>query len=91
MVEDKIRVTILANTCGTRYSFIDEEFIEKVYQILEIKLQCLIKLKHIQEFDDRAMKFIIRTIYSTLTIGIYIENLTALLITKLEVHPIIFN
>ena len=39
--------TILANTCATRYGFIDEEFVEIVYQVLEIKLQHLIKPKQI--------------------------------------------
>ena len=36
---------ILANTCVTRYSFIDKKFVKTVYQIVEIELQCLIKLK----------------------------------------------
>ena len=29
--------TILANTCATRYGFIDEKFAETVCQVLEIK------------------------------------------------------
>ena len=36
--------TILANTCATRYYFIDKKFMETVCQVLEIKLQRLIKL-----------------------------------------------
>ena len=30
-------VTTLANTCTTRYSFVDKKFGEKVCQVLEIK------------------------------------------------------
>ena len=30
--------TILADTCAIRYGFIDEEFMEIVCQVLEIKL-----------------------------------------------------
>ena len=39
--------TILANTCATGYSFIDEKFVERVCQILEIESQRLIKPKQI--------------------------------------------
>lgn len=34
----KILATILADTCATKYGFINEEFAEKVWQTLEIKL-----------------------------------------------------
>ena len=39
--------TKLADTCATRYDFIDEEFVKIVCQVLEIKPQCLIKPKEI--------------------------------------------
>ena len=42
---NKIMAIILANTCATRYGFIDENFTKKVCQFLEIKPQCLIKPK----------------------------------------------
>lgn len=35
----------LANTCTIKYDYIDEKFVEKICQILEIKPQCLIKPK----------------------------------------------
>ena len=35
--------TILANTYTIRYGFIHEKFVEKIYQVLKIKSQCLIK------------------------------------------------
>ena len=47
ILENKIIATTLANTCATRYGFIDEKFAEIVYQILEIEPQCLIKPKQI--------------------------------------------
>ena len=81
----------LANTCATRYSFIDEEFAKTVCQILEIKPQCLIKPKQIQRFDGRAAKPITHAIYPTLTIDTHTENLTSLLITKLENHLMILG
>lgn len=36
---------ILANTFAIRYNFINKEFAKTVCQVLEIKLQYLIKLK----------------------------------------------
>ena len=39
--------TTLADTCITEYSFIDEEFAKTICQVLEIKLQRLIKPKQI--------------------------------------------
>ena len=50
---NKLIATTLANTCATGYGFIDKEFAETVCQILEIKPQCLIKLKQIQRFDGK--------------------------------------
>ena len=84
-------VTILANTCATRYDFIDEEFTKIVCQVLEIEPQCLIKPKQMQKFDGKAPKSITHAIYPTLTIGIYTKNLTPLLITKLENHLMILS
>ncbi len=40
---NKIKATTLADTCATGYSFIDEEFVETVCQVLEIEPQRLIK------------------------------------------------
>ena len=54
--ENKIRATILAHTYATGYGFIDEEFAKTVCQVLEIELQCLIKLKQIQGFDNKTAK-----------------------------------
>ena len=87
----KIMATTLANTCAIGYSFIDEEFAETVCQVLEIKPQCQIKLKQIQEFDGRAAKPIIHAIYLTLTIGTHTESLGSLLIIKLRNHLIILG
>ena len=81
----------LANTCTTRYGFIDEEFAEIICQVLKIKLQRLIKLKQIQRFDGRPVKSITHAIDLSLTIGIHIENLALLWITKLGNHPMIFG
>ena len=83
--------TILTNTCAIGYSFIDEKFVETVCQVLEIKPQCLIKLKQIQRFNGRAAKPITHAIYPILTIGTHTENLTLLLITKLGNYPMIFG
>ena len=82
---------ILANTCATGYSFIDEEFANTVCQVLEIKSQRLIKPKQIQGFDGRAAKPITHAIYPTLTVGTHTESLAPLLITKLGNHPMIFS
>lgn len=35
--KNKIKAILLANTCATRYGFIDKKFIKKVCQILKIK------------------------------------------------------
>ena len=83
--------TILANTCATEYSFIDEEFAETVCQVLEIKPQRLIKPKQIQRFDGKAAKPITHAIYPTLTVGTHTKNLALLLIKKLRNYPIILG
>ena len=44
---NKIMTITLANTCATRYGFIDKEFMKIVCQVLEIKPQRLIKPKQI--------------------------------------------
>ena len=88
---NKIRAKTLADTCATGYSFIDEEFVETVCQVLEIKSQRLIKPKQIQGFDGRAAKPIPHAIYPTLTIGTDTKSLAPLLITKLENHPMILD
>ena len=90
-LEKKIRATTLADTCATRYGFIDEEFAETVCQVLEIEPQRLIKPKQIQGFDGRAAKPITHAIYPTLTVGDHIESLAPLLITKLGNHPMILG
>ncbi len=62
MLGNKIKVTTLANTCTTGYSFIYQKFVETVYQILKMKSQCLIKPKLIQKLDGKATKPISYTI-----------------------------
>lgn len=57
--------TLLVHICPIKYSFIDEELMERVYEIPEIKLQYLIKPKQIWWFDDSVRKTIIQTIYLT--------------------------
>lgn len=90
-LRNKIKVTILADICATRYSFIDEKFVKIIYQVLKIASQHLINPKQIQKFDGRAAKPIIYAIYLTLTIGTHTENFAFLLITKIENYPIIFG
>ena len=63
--------TTLANTCATEYGFIDEEFVETICQVLEIKPQHLIKLKQIQGFDGRDARPITHAIYPTPTVYLY--------------------
>lgn len=46
-IKNKIMVTILANIFATGYGFINEKFVKTICQILEIKLQYLIKPKQI--------------------------------------------
>lgn len=88
---NKIIAIILANICATRYCFIDEEFAEKVCQVLEIEPQRLIKPKQIQRFDGRAAKPIIHAIYPTLTMGTHTESLAPFLITNLGNHFMILR
>ena len=88
---NKTRATTLVDTYATGYGFINEEFAETVCQVLEIKLQRLIKPKQIQRFDGRAAKPITYAIYPILTIGAHTESLAPLLITKLRNHPIILG
>lgn len=47
IIRNKIINRTLVNTYTTRYSFIIKKFIEKVFQVLGIKLQQLIKPKQI--------------------------------------------
>lgn len=49
---NKIRATTLVNIYATKFGFIDKIFAKIIYQKLEIELQCLIKLKFIERFDD---------------------------------------
>ena len=83
--------TTLADTCVTRYCFIDEKFAKIVWQFLEIKPQRLIKPKQIQGFDARAAKPITYAIYLTIIVGTHTKNLTSLLITKLQNYPMILG
>ena len=87
----RIMATILANTCATRYGFIDKKFAKIVCQVLEIEPQRLIKPKQIQRFDGRATQPITHAIYPTLTIGTHSKNLASLLITKLRNHLMILG
>ena len=75
--------TTLANTYATGYGFIDEKFAETVCQVLEIKLQHLIKPKPIQRFDSNAAKPSTHAICPILPFGTHTKNLALLLITKL--------
>lgn len=81
----------LANSYATRYSFIIKKFANIVYQIFKIKLQCLIKFKQIQKFDNRVTKSIIHAIYFIFIISTYIKNLAPLLISKLRNYLIILS
>ena len=81
---------ILANTYITKYSFINKKFAEIICQVLEIKPQYLIKLKQIQEFNNKTVKLITYIIYLILIIGTHIKSFIILLIIKLENHFIIF-
>lgn len=47
ILKNKIMAIISANTFITRYDFIDYKFADILCQILEMKLQCLIKFKQI--------------------------------------------
>lgn len=82
---------ILANTFVTRYGFINTKFAKKVYQIFEIKSQCLIKQKQIQKFNSKAAKFITYVIYPILTMDTYIKSLALLFIIKLGNYLMIFS
>ena len=88
---NKIMAIILANTGATRYNFIDEEFIEIICQVLEIKPQYLIKPKQIQRFDSRTAKPITHAIYFTLIFDIYTESFAFLLVINLENYLIILS
>ena len=74
--------TTLAKTCVTRYSFIDEEFLEIVYYIFEIESQHLIKPKQIIEFDDKVAKAITHILEATLITSTYTVRLDLLIITE---------
>lgn len=47
ILENKIIATTFANICVIEYGFINNKFAKIVCQVLEIELQCLIKLKQI--------------------------------------------
>lgn len=78
---NKIIVTILIDICTTRYYFINDKFVEKVCQIIEIKLQ------QIQGFYGKAAQSISNIIYPTLIICTDTANVFYLLITKLRNNP----
>ena len=91
ILRNKIRATILVDTCAIEYGFIDKEFAKTVCQVLEIESQRLIKPKQIQEFDGKTAKPITHAIYPSLTIGAHTKSLAPLLITKLGNHPMILG
>ena len=88
---NKIKVTILVDTCATGFGYIDEKFAEIVCEKLEIQPQRLIKPKPIQGFDGRAAQPVTHAIYPTLSVGNHTESLAPLLITKLGQHPMILG
>ncbi len=90
-LENKINVIILVDASATGYGFINEKFIEIIYQMLEIELQCLTKQKAIQGFDGRAAQPVSHAIYLILSVGSHIKSLASLLITKLGHHLMIFS
>lgn len=91
IVDYKIKAIILVDTCTIGFGFINKKFMRIVYKRLGIQTQRLIKLKPIQEFDSRAAKLIIYTIYSILFVGKNIKSLASLLITKLGQYLMIFG
>ena len=86
---NKIKATILVDTCAIGYGFTDKKFVETVCKTLKIELQRLTKPKPIQGFDGNAAKPITHAIYPTLSVGNYTESLAPLLITKLGQRPMI--
>lgn len=86
-----IKVTTLVKTCATRFSFIDEKFMEIVCKILKIQPQCLTKSKLIERFDNRIAKRITHAIYSTLSIENHNKSFILLLIIKLEQYSMILG
>ena len=88
---NKIKATILIDTCATRFGFINEKFAEIVYKKLEIQPQRLTKPKPIQRFDNKVAYPVTYAIYLMLFVENYIKSLAPLLITKLGYHSIILG
>lgn len=90
MLRAKIMTIIIVNIYTIRYGFTNKIFAEKVYQVLEIKLQYLTKPKQISRFNNRVIKPITYAIYPILFISTYIKSFALLLITKVKNHLLIF-
>ncbi len=75
----------LINIEAADYSFIDEVFMQIVYDQLQIEFLTLIKAKSIQEFDDHYVKkLIIHVIYLNLTVQDHTIDTASMLITRLN-------
>lgn len=83
--------TILTNTYTILYGCINKEFAKTICQVLQIQSQRLTKPKKIPRFDNTNAKPISHAIYPTQTICTHGQNLTLLVITKLENHLIILG
>ncbi len=88
---NKIKITILVNTCAIGFEFIDKNFAETICKKLEIQPQCLTKPKPIQGFDNKTTKSVTHAIYLTFSMGKHTESLSPLLITKLGQYSMILS
>ncbi len=75
----------------TKYAFIDESVAQSLCETLKIELVQLIKKRLIRAYDERKNQIITHAIYSKMIIQKHIENLTFMLIIKLEQQILILD
>jgi hypothetical protein len=81
----------MINIDVTEYAFVDESVAQKICDVMSIEFIELMKKRVIRTYDDKKDQIITHTIYSSMIIQRHIENLTLMLITKLDQQVIILK
>ena len=84
-------VQTLMNTNVIEFVFIDEKIAQLICEKFQINFVIFFWFKHVNEFDDRLIKFIIHVIYFTFTMQNHFELFIFMFITKINVHFLILN
>ena len=84
-------VQTLMNTNVIEFAFIDEKIAQLICEKFQINLIILSWFKHVNDFDDRLIKFIIHVIYFTLIVQNHSKLAIFMFITKIDFHFLILD